>query len=88
MRRPSSWLPAVAAGRLILNGWPLNHCSVVEAQAPAVSAEVDSSPTSAGGAAPASGTDEGRFIGGAYLRDAAFKLRSADFFYLQTVVGF
>lgn len=30
----------------------------------------------------------GRFIGGAYLRDDAFKLRSADFFYLQTVVGF
>ena len=30
----------------------------------------------------------GRFRGGAYLRDADFELRSADFFYLQTVVGF
>ena len=26
--------------------------------------------------------------GGAYLRDADFKLRSADFFYLQTLGGF
>lgn len=30
----------------------------------------------------------GRFSGGDYLRDADFKLRSADFFYLQTLVGF
>ena len=30
----------------------------------------------------------GRFYGGGYLRDAEFTLRSADFFYLQTLVGF
>ena len=30
----------------------------------------------------------GRFFGGAYLRDADFALRTADFFYLQTLVGF
>ena len=29
----------------------------------------------------------GRFFGGAYLRDADFALRTADFFYLQTLVG-
>ncbi|MDA1091916.1 MAG: alginate export family protein [Acidobacteria bacterium] len=28
------------------------------------------------------------FFGGAYLDDAAFALRSADFLYLQTMVGF
>ena len=30
----------------------------------------------------------GRFFGGAYLRDASFALDTADFFYLQTMVGF
>ena len=30
----------------------------------------------------------GRFFGGAYLRDADFALETADFFYLQTMVGF
>ena len=30
----------------------------------------------------------GRFFGGAYLRDTGFRLRTADFFYLQTLVGF
>ncbi len=30
----------------------------------------------------------GRFFGGAYLRDASFTLDTADFFYLQTMVGF
>ncbi len=30
----------------------------------------------------------GRFFGGAYLRDADFTLDTADFFYLQTMVGF
>ena len=30
----------------------------------------------------------GHFFGGAYLREADFALQSADFFYLQTVVGF
>ncbi len=30
----------------------------------------------------------GRFFGGAYLRDADFTLDAADFFYLQTMVGF
>ena len=30
----------------------------------------------------------GRFFGGAYLRDADFVLETADFFYLQTMVGF
>ena len=30
----------------------------------------------------------GRFFGGAYLRDADFRLDTADFFYLQTMVGF
>lgn len=30
----------------------------------------------------------GRFLGGAYLRDADFSVRSADFFYLQSVLGF
>ena len=30
----------------------------------------------------------GRFFGGAYLRDADFKIDTADFFYLQTMIGF
>ena len=30
----------------------------------------------------------GRFFGGAYLRDADFTLDTADFFYLQTMIGF
>ena len=30
----------------------------------------------------------GRFFGGPYLRDAGFALDTADFFYLQTMVGF
>ena len=30
----------------------------------------------------------GRFFGGAYLRDADFALHTADFFYVQTMVGF
>ena len=30
----------------------------------------------------------GRFFGGAYLRDAGFAVDTADFFYLQTMVGF
>ena len=30
----------------------------------------------------------GRFFGGAYLRDASFALDTADFFYVQTMVGF
>ena len=30
----------------------------------------------------------GRFFGGAYLRDADFALDAADFFYLQTMIGF
>ena len=30
----------------------------------------------------------GRFFGGAYLRDADFRLDTADFFYLQTMIGF
>ena len=30
----------------------------------------------------------GRFFGGAYLRDADFALDTADFFYLQTMIGF
>lgn len=29
----------------------------------------------------------GRFFGGAYLRDTGFRLRTADFFYLQTLIG-
>ena len=33
-------------------------------------------------------TGYGRFFGGAYLRDTDFALRTADFFYLQTLVGF
>ena len=108
MRRPSGSVPAVLAGWLMLAALP----PVVQAQAPAANAEVESSPTPAGGAAPASGADlsahagneidvtirlplgpaglevgYGRFFGGAYLRDADFRLRSADFFYLQTLVG-
>ena len=30
----------------------------------------------------------GRFFGGAYLREAGFTLNTADFFYLQTMIGF
>ena len=30
----------------------------------------------------------GRFFGGAYLRDADFAQRTADFLYVQTMVGF
>ena len=30
----------------------------------------------------------GRFFGGAYLREAGFTLDTADFFYLQTMIGF
>ena len=30
----------------------------------------------------------GRFFGGAYVRDANFAADTADFFYLQTMVGF
>ena len=29
-----------------------------------------------------------RFFGGAYLREADFKVDTADFFYLQAMVGF
>ncbi len=57
MRRPSSFLPVVVAGWLILMGLPLDGGSVLQAQAPAAGVEVDSSPTSAGGAASASGAD-------------------------------
>ena len=58
MRRSSVSVPATLAGLLILAALPFGCGSVVQAQAPAASAEVDSSPASAGGAAPASGADE------------------------------
>ena len=60
MRRPSVLLPVVVAGWLILMGLPFDGGSVLQAQAPAAGVEVASSPTSAGGAASASGADEGR----------------------------
>ena len=59
MRRSSVSVPALLAGLLILAELPFGSGSVVQAQAPAANAEVDSSPASAGGAAPASGADQG-----------------------------
>lgn len=57
MRRPSVSAPVLLAGLLVLAELPFGCGSVVQAQAPAANAEVDSSPASAGGVAPASGAD-------------------------------